>query len=117
MKHQCGRSVIVRVDISVVIYEATTPQCGRLLVHVLVVRLEIGSVDLQLRNLCWEVSGLDPSFRLDIKVLTYEAITCKRGRSLIHVLVDRTNVEVVTYEAMTPQCLKSVAQALFVQQI
>ena len=41
---QCGRSVVqvlvVRVDIEVVIYEAMTPQCGRSVVHVLVVRVD-----------------------------------------------------------------------------
>ena len=40
---QCGRSVvqvlIVRVDIGVVIYEAMTPQCGRSVVQILVVRV------------------------------------------------------------------------------
>ena len=39
LKPQCGRSVvqvlIVRVDIGVVIYEAMTPQCGRPVVQVL----------------------------------------------------------------------------------
>ena len=46
MTPQCGRSVVqvlvVRVDIGVVIYESMTPQCGRSVVQVLVVRLDIG---------------------------------------------------------------------------
>ena len=46
MTPQCGRSVVqvlvVRVDIEVVIYEAMTPQCGRSVVQVLVVRVDIG---------------------------------------------------------------------------
>ena len=41
MTPQCGRSVVqvlvVRVDIGVVTNEAMTPQCGRSVVHVLVV--------------------------------------------------------------------------------
>ena len=46
MTPQCGRSVVeilvVRVDIEVVTYETMTPQCGRSLVHVPVVRVDIG---------------------------------------------------------------------------
>ena len=48
MTPQCGRSVVqvlvVRVDIGVVIYEASTPQCGRSVVQVLVVRVYVGVV-------------------------------------------------------------------------
>ena len=48
MTPQCGRSVVqvlvVRVDIGVVTYEAMTPQCGRSVVQVLVVRVDIGVV-------------------------------------------------------------------------
>ena len=48
MTSQCGRSVVqvlvVRVDIGVVIYKAMTPQCGRSVVQVLVVRVDIGVV-------------------------------------------------------------------------
>ena len=36
--------LVVRVDTGVVIYEAMTPQCGRLVVQVLVVRVDIGVV-------------------------------------------------------------------------
>ena len=45
MTLQCGRSVVqvlvVRVDIGVVIYEAMTLQCGRSVVQVLGVRVDI----------------------------------------------------------------------------
>ena len=45
MAPQCGRSVVqvlvVRVDIGVVIYEAMTPQCEGSVVQVLVVRVDI----------------------------------------------------------------------------
>ena len=48
MTLQCGRSVVqvlvVRVDIGVVIYEAMTLQCGRSVVQLLVVRVDIGVV-------------------------------------------------------------------------
>ena len=44
MTSQCGRSVVqvlvVRVDIGVVIYETLTPQCGRSVVQVLIVRVD-----------------------------------------------------------------------------
>ena len=62
-----------------VIYEAMTPQCGRSVVQVLVVRVDIG-------------------------VVTYEAMTPQCGRSLVQVLVVRVDIGVVTYEAMTPYC-------------
>ena len=38
--------LVVRVDIGVVIYEAMTSQCGRSVVQVLVVRIDIMSGDL-----------------------------------------------------------------------
>ena len=45
MTSQCGRSVVqllvVRVDLGVVISEAMTPQFGRSVVHVMVVRVDI----------------------------------------------------------------------------
>ena len=45
MTPQCGRSVVqvlfVRVDIGVVIYEAMTPQCGRSVVKFVLVRVDI----------------------------------------------------------------------------
>ena len=48
MTPQCGRAVVqvlvVRVDIEVVIYKAMIPQCGRSVVQVLIVRVDnIGS--------------------------------------------------------------------------
>ena len=64
-------------------YEAMTSQCGRSVVQVLVVRVDIG-------------------------VVTYEAMTSQCGRSVVQVLVVRVNIGVVTYEAMTPQCGRSV---------
>ena len=56
-------------------YEAMTPQCGRSVVQVLVVRV-------------------------DIEVVTYEAMTPQCGRSVVRVLV----VRVMTYEAMRSKC-------------
>ena len=45
IKSQCGRSLlqvlVVRVDIAVVIYETMTPQCEMSVVQVLVVRVDI----------------------------------------------------------------------------
>ena len=82
MTPQCGRSVvqvlIVRVDIGVVIYEAMTSQCGRSVVQVLVVRVDIGVA------------------------MTYEAMTPQCWRSVVQVLVVRVDIGVVIYEAMTP---------------
>ena len=65
MTPQCGRSVVqvlvVRVDIGVVTYEAMTPQCGRSVVQVLVVRVDIGVVTYELYDTpVWEVSGSGP---------------------------------------------------------
>ena len=59
MTSQCGRLVvdvlIVRVDTRVLIYEDMTTQCRTSVVQVLVVRVDIGVVihDIPL----WEVSG------------------------------------------------------------
>ena len=58
-----------------VTYEAMTPKCGRSMVQVLVVRVDIG-------------------------VMTYETITPQCGRSVVQVLVVRVDIGVVTYEAM-----------------
>ena len=60
-----------------VTYEAVTPQCGRSVVQVLVVRVDIG-------------------------VVIYEAMTPQCGRSVVQVPVVRVNIGVVIYEAMTP---------------
>ena len=54
-----------------------TPQCGRSVVQVLLVRV-------------------------DIRVVTYEAMTPQCGRSLVQILLVRVDIGVVTYEAMTP---------------
>ena len=59
-----------------VIYEAMTPQCGRSVVKVLVVRVDIG-------------------------VVIYEAMTPQFGRSVVQVLVVRVDIGVVTYGALT----------------
>ena len=40
--------------------------------------------------------------RVDIGVVTYEAITPQCGRSVVQVLVVRVDIVVVIYEAMTP---------------
>ena len=53
--------------------------------------------------------------RVDIEVVTYEAITPRCGRSVVQVLVVRVDIGVVTYEALTPQCLMSVVQVLVVR--
>ena len=66
-----------------------TTQCGRSVVQVLVVRVDIG-------------------------VVTYKAMTPQCGRSVVQVLVVRVDIGVVTYEAMTPQCRRSVVQVLVV---
>ena len=62
-----------------VTYEAMTYQCGRSVVQVLVVRVDIG-------------------------VVIYEAMTSQCGRSVVQVLVVRVDIGVVIYEAMTSQC-------------
>ena len=46
--------------------------------------------------------------RVDIRVVTYEAMTPQCGRSVVHVLVVRMDIIVGTYEAMTLQCGTSV---------
>ena len=70
------------VYIGVLIYKAMTSQCGRSVVHVLVVSMDIG-------------------------VVAYEAMTSQCGRSVVQVLVVRVDIGVVTYEAMTSQCGRS----------
>ena len=40
--------------------------------------------------------------RVDIGVVTYDAMTPQCGRSVVQVLVVRVDIEVVIYEAMTP---------------
>ena len=46
--------------------------------------------------------------RVNIEVVTYEAIIPQCGRSEVQVLVVRVDIGVVIYEAMTPQCRRSV---------
>ena len=41
--------------------------------------------------------------RVDIRVVTYEAMTPQCGRSVVQVLVVRVDIGVVIYEAMTHQ--------------
>ena len=62
--------------IGVLTYEAMIPQCGRSVVQVLAVRV-------------------------DIEMVIYEAMTHHCGRSVVQVLVVRVDIGVVTYEAMT----------------
>ena len=66
-----------------------TPQCGRSVVQVLFVRVEIGVVTLK---------GMKP-----------------QCRSVVHVMVVRVDIGMVTYEAVTPQCGRSVVQVLVVR--
>ena len=42
--------------------------------------------------------------RVNIGVVTYEAMTPQCGRSVVQILVVRVDLGLVTYEAMTPQC-------------
>ena len=71
----------------------------------------------------WEVSGLghgcqsgyrsgDLNVRVDIGVVTSEAMIPQCWRSVVQVLVVRADIGVVNYEAMTPQCRRSVVQVL-----
>ena len=46
--------------------------------------------------------------RVDIVVVTYEAMPSKCWRSVVQVLVVRVNIGVVIFEALTPQCGRSV---------
>ena len=68
MTPQCGRSVVqvlvVKVDIEVVTYKAMTPQCGRSAVQVLVVTVDTRVVIHEANDtpLC-EVSGSGPGCR------------------------------------------------------
>ena len=50
--------------------------------------------------------------RVDIGVVTYEAMKAQCGRSVVQVLVVRVDKRVVTYKAMTAQCGRSVVQVL-----
>ena len=59
-------------------YEAMTAQCGRSVVQVLVVRVDMG-------------------------VVIYEAMIYRCRRSVVQALVVRVDIGVVIYEAMSPQ--------------
>ena len=50
----------------------------------------------------WEVSGSGPGSRVDLGVVTCEAMTPQCGRSVVQIMVVRVDIGVVTYEAMTP---------------
>ena len=53
--------LVVRVDIGVVTLEAMTPLCGRSVVHVLVIRVDIGVVIYEANDTpVREVSGSGP---------------------------------------------------------
>ena len=75
MTPQCGRSVVqvlvVRVDIGVVIYEAMRVQCERSVVQVLFVRVDMG-------------------------VVSYEVLIPKCGRSVFEVVAVRSDIGDVT---------------------
>ena len=64
----------------------------------------------------WEVSGSGPGCQSRYRSgdLSYDTPVC-RGRSVVQVLVVRVDIVVVTYEAMTPQCGRSVIQVLVVR--
>ena len=52
--------------------------------------------------------------RVDIGVVTYEAMTLQCRRSVVQVLVVIVDIGVMIYEAMTSQCRRSVVQVLVV---
>ena len=70
-------------------YETMTPPCGRSVVQVLVVRVDIG-------------------------VVTYETMTPPCGRSVIQVLVIRVDIGMVTYD--TSVCALIVVNAVLAEQ-
>ena len=92
-----------------------TPHFGRSVVQVLVVRVDIGVVTYEAMTpqRGRSPSGSGPGCRSGyIGVMTYEAMTPQCGRSVVQVLVVRVDIGVVIYEAMTPQCGRSVVLAL-----
>ena len=52
----------------------------------------------------WEVSGSGPGCQSGYRSGVYEAMTSQCGKSVVQVLFVRVDIEVLTYEAMTPQC-------------
>ena len=119
MTPRCWRSVvqvlIVRVDIGVVSYEAMTPQYGRSVVQVLVVQWILEWDPCTYDIPVWEVSGLVLIVRVDIGVVSYEAMVPQCGRSVFQVLPVRVDTGAVGYEAMTGRCMSSVVQVLVVR--
>ena len=91
MTPQCGTSMVqvlvVRVDIGVVIYESMTKECGRSVVHILFAIVDIRVVTDEDKTPQCGVSDSGPVVRVDIGVLTYEAMTSQCPRSVVQVLV------------------------------
>ena len=119
MTPQCGRSLVqvlfVRVDIGVVIYEAMTTQCRRSVFQILVVRIGYRSGDLCSYDTAVWVVTASVAVQSDIGVVIYEAMTPQCRRSEVHVLVVRVDIEVVIYEATTHQCGRSEVHVLVVR--
>ena len=89
----------------VVSYEAMTPQCGRSVLQVLVVRVDIGAATKKAMTPKCDRSVVQVQVvRMDIGVVTYEDMTPKCDRSVVQALVVRVDIGVVIYEAMTPLC-------------
>ena len=55
-----GSGPVCQSSTGVVTYEAMAPQCGRSVVQVLFVRVDIGVVTYRYDNPVWEVSGSGP---------------------------------------------------------
>ena len=90
----------------------------RSVVQVLVVRVDIGVVTYEaMTPQCLRSVVQVLVVRVDIGVVTYEAMTPQCGRSVVQVLVVRVDIGVVIYEAMTHQCVRSVVQVLVVIDI
>ena len=53
--------------------------------------------------------------RVDIGVVTFEAMTPQCGRSVVQVLVVRVDIGVLIFKAMTSQCGRSEVQVLVCQ--
>ena len=50
--------------------------------------------------------------RVDIEMVTYEAMTPQCGRSVVQIIVVRVDILVVAHKGMTPQYGRSVVQVL-----
>ena len=66
-----------------VTYEAMTPQCGRSVVQVLVIRVDIGVVSYEAMTLQGEVSGLGPGYQSGYRSGDCEAVTPQCVRSVV----------------------------------